>query len=117
MTDAVVQDHARRPDRGGVVVVALIFAVLFLLAEVTPVSNLVALPTFYDYFGIGDATPWALLVLGVAIPAVGYLVALLLGRGRPVFARALILTVALATTFAVEFGIMALAAALQPAIG
>ena len=99
------------------VVVAVIFAVLFALAEVTPISNLVALPAFYDYFGIGDATPWVLLVLGVAIPALFYLAALLLGRGRPVFARALILTVALAATFALEFGVMALAAALQPAIG
>ena len=99
------------------IVVALLFAVLFALAEVTPVSNLVALPAFYDYYGIGDATPWALLVLGVAIPVVGYVGALLLGRGRPLFARALIFTVALATTFALGFGVMALAAALQPAIG
>ncbi len=95
----------------------LLFAVLFALAEVTPVSNLVALPAFYEYYGIGDATPWALLVLGVAIPVVIYVAALLLGRGRPLFARALILTVALAATFALEFGVMAFAAAFQPAIG
>jgi hypothetical protein len=106
---------AEKERRGGVVV-ALLFAVLFGLAEVTPVSNLVALPAFYDFYGIGDATPWVLLALGVAIPAVSYALALLLGRGRPLFARALILTVALASTFALEFGVMALAAALQPAI-
>ena len=101
----------------GIVVVVLLFAVLFALAEVTPVSNLVALPAFYEYYGIGDATPWALLVLGVAIPVVIYLGALLLGRGRPLFARSLIFIVALASTFALEFGVMALAAAFQPAIG
>jgi len=98
------------------IIVLLLFAVLFALAEVTPVSNLVALPEFYEYFGIGDATPWALLVLGVAIPVVVYLVALFLGRGRPLFARTLIFTVSLATTFALEFGVMAFAAAFQPAI-
>jgi hypothetical protein len=103
-------------DRSAVVVV-LLFAVLFALAEVTPVSNLVALPGFYDYYGIGEATPWVLLVLGVALPVVIYVVALLLGRGRALFGRALILTVALASTFALEFGVMALAAAFQPAIG
>jgi len=103
-------------DRGAIVVV-LLFAVLFALTEVTPVSNLVALPGFYDYYGIGKATPWVLLVLGVALPVVIYLIALVLGRGRPLFARALIFTVALASTFALEFGVMALAAAFQPAIG
>ena len=67
-------------DRGAIVVV-LLFAVLFALTEVTPVSNLVALPGFYDYYGIGEATPWILLVLGVVLPVVIYLVAVLLGRG------------------------------------
>jgi hypothetical protein len=103
-------------DRG-VIVVVLLFAVLFALAEVTPVSNLVALPGFYDYYGIGEATPWVLLVLGVVLPVVIYVAALLVSRGRPLFARALIFTVALASTFALEFGVMAIAAAFQPAIG
>jgi hypothetical protein len=111
-----VSDDIRVTERGGVVVVVA-FAVLFALAEVTPVSNLAALPAFYEYYGIGGATPWALLVLGVAIPVVVYIVAALLGRGRPLFARALIFTVALASTFALEFAVMALAAAFQPAIG
>ena len=108
--------EAGAKDRGAIVVV-LLFGVLFALADVTPVSNLVALPGFYDYYGIGEATPWVLLMLGVVLPVVIYLVALLLGRGRALFARALILTVALASTFALEFGVMAIAAAFQPAIG
>lgn len=109
--------NTRDADRPATIVVALIFAVLFALAEVTPVSNLVALPAFYEFFGIGDATPWVLLVLGVAIPPVAYVAALLLGRGRPVFQRALMLTVALATTFALQFSVMAVAAGFQPPIG
>lgn len=116
MTEELIATRRNSIDRGGLVV-ALIFATLFALAEVTPVSNLVALPAFYDFFGIGDAVPWVLLVLGVAVPVALYVVALLLGRGRPLFARALILTVALGSTFALEFGVMALAAALQPALG
>ena len=116
MTAHEVSRGSSANERRGGIVVALLFAVVFLLAEVTPVSNLVALPAFYDFYGIGDATPWVLLVLGVTIPAVSYVLALLLGRGRPLFARALVLTVALASTFALEFGVMALAAAFQPAI-
>jgi hypothetical protein len=111
----VTRASAAKERRGGIIV-ALLFAVLFGLAEVTPVSNLVALPAFYDFYGIGEAIPWVLLALGVAIPAVSFVLALVLGRGRPLFARALIFTVALASTFALEFGVMALAAAFQPAI-
>lgn len=96
------------------IVVALVFAVLFALALVTPVSDLVALPGLYEAYGIGDAVPWPLLVLTVALPPVLYVVALLLGRGRPPFARALILTVSLATSFALYFGIVALVGAIQP---
>lgn len=96
------------------IVVALVFAVLFALALITPVSDLVALPGIYAAYGIGDAVPWPLLVLSVALPPVLYVVGLLLGRGRPPFARALILTVALATSFALYFGIVALVGAIQP---
>ena len=104
-------------ERAGPIVVAAVFAVLFALATFGPVANLIALPQYYDYLGIGEATPWGLLVLGVVLPALLYLAALLLGRGRPPFARALILTTALATAFALGFGLISWVAALQPALG
>jgi hypothetical protein len=68
----------------------------------------------YEAYGIGDAVPWPLLVLAVVLPPVLYVAALLLGRGRTPFARALILTVALATSFALYFGIVSLVGAIQP---
>lgn len=96
------------------IVVPLVFAVLFALALVIPVSDLLALPGIYEAYGIGDAVPWPLLVLAVALPPVLYVVGLVLGRGRPPFARALILTVALAASFALYFGIVSLVGAIQP---
>lgn len=96
------------------IVVALVFAVLFALALVSPVSDLVALPGLYEAYGIGDAVPWPLLVLTVALPPALYVAGLLLTRGRTPFARALILTVALAASFALYFGIVALVGAIQP---
>ena len=99
------------------IVVALVFAVLFALALVAPVSDLVALPGLYEAYGIGDAVPWPLLVLSVALPPLLYVVGLLLGRGRAPFARALILTVALAASFALYFGLVALVGAIQPPLG
>lgn len=98
------------------IVVPLVFAVLFMLALIMPISDLGGLPPLYAAYGIGDAVPWPLLVLSVAVPPVLYLVALLLGRGRPPFARALLFTVALAASFALYFGLVALVGAIQPPI-
>jgi len=97
-----------------VILIPVIFAVLFALALFGPISNLVALPAFYDGIGIGDAVPWPLLIVAVALPPILYVVALLIGRGRPPFARALILTVALAASFALYFGVVTLVGAIQP---
>lgn len=96
------------------IVVALVFAVLFALALVMPVSDLGALPAVYEAYGIGHAVPWPLLVLAVALPPVLYILGVLLGRGRPPFTRALILTAALAASFALYFGLFALVGAIQP---
>ena len=96
------------------ILVPVVFGVLFALALVMPVSDLLALPAVYEAYGIGDAVPWPLLVLSVALPPVLYAAALVLGRGREAFPRALLLTVALATSFALYFGIFALVGALQP---
>jgi hypothetical protein len=97
-----------------VIVIPIVFAVLFALALFGPISNLGALPAVYEAYGIGDAVPWPLLILAVVLPPVLYLAGLLLGRGRPPFARALILTVALAASFALYFGIVTLVGAIQP---
>ena len=67
--------------------IPIVFAVLFALALFGPVSNFGALPAVYEAYGIGDSVPWPLLVLAVALPPVLYVVGLLLGRGRPPFAR------------------------------
>lgn len=96
--------------------IAVLFAVLFALALVIPVSDLVALPAVYELYGIGAAVPWGLLIAAVASPPVCYLLGLVLGRGRPAFDRALILTVALAASFALHLSISTWVAALQPAL-
>jgi hypothetical protein len=100
-----------------VILVPIVFGVLFALALVMPVSDLLALPAVYDAYGIGDSVPWALLVLSVATPPVLYVAGVLLGRGRAPFAQALILVVALAAAFALYFGIVAVVAAIQPPLG
>lgn len=98
------------------IVVALVFGVLFALALVAPVSDLVALPPYYAQIGITSAVPWPILVIDVVLPVVIYVVALNLGRRRTPFEAALIFTVALAFTFALYFGAYELVLQLQPAL-
>lgn len=100
-----------------ILLVALVFAALFALALIPAISDVVALPGLYDLLGIGDSVPWPLLVLRVAVPVVLYVVALLLGRGRPAFARVLLFTTALAVSFALALGIIELVRAIQPPLG
>jgi hypothetical protein len=97
-----------------ILVVSLVFAVLFGIALIPAISDAVVLPTYYDLLGIADAVPWPLLVLRVAVPIVLYLVALLIGRGRPIFSRVLLFTTALAVAFALALGIVSLVGAIQP---
>ena len=96
------------------ILIPIVFALLFALALFGPISNLAALPPVYEAYGIGDAVPWPLLILTVVLPPALYLAGLLLGRGRPPFERALILTVALAASFALYFGIVTFVGAIQP---
>lgn len=94
----------------------LTFALLYAYPLFEGISNLIALPAFYDSAGIGGAVPWYLLIIGVAGPVILFAAALLLGRGRELFARALILAAGLAATNALFFGVVAWAPVVQPAI-
>ena len=98
------------------VVVWVVFALLFAYPLFEGISNLIAVPPYYEANGIGGSVPWWLLVIGVAAPVLLYLAAVWIGRGRELFPRALILAVGLATTNALVLSVVSLAGALQPAI-
>lgn len=100
-----------------IVLVTLLFAVLHGYTLLFAVSNLVALPGVYELFGIGDAVPWWLLIIGVVAPIVLFAVAVLLGRRRSLAQRVLLLAVSLGATNAIALSIASLVAALQPAFG
>ena len=99
------------------IVIPVVFAVVFALAMIAPISDLGALPAIYDAYGIGGSTPWALLVLNVAAPPLLFVLGLLLGRGRPPMARVLVLIVAAAVAFATYFSVFAWVQAIQPPLG
>lgn len=97
--------------------IVVLFGLLFAWDTWQAVSNLVALPDFYDYAGFGrENVPWWLLVTGVVIPVLVFAVALLLGRGRPLLVRVIVLVVGLAVASALGLGVVALEDVLRPTI-
>lgn len=98
------------------IVVWVVFALLYAYPLFEGVSNLIAVPPYYASIGIGSAVPWWLLVIGVVAPVILFAAALLLGRRRELFARALLLAVGLAATNALALSVVQLAGALQPSL-
>jgi hypothetical protein len=93
-----------------------VFAILYAYPLFEGISNLIALPPYYDSLGIGGAIPWPFLTVGVIAAPVLYAAALLLGRGRELFPRAILLAVGLAASNALTFSVIQWAQALQPAL-
>ena len=109
-------------DRRGVVgiwsvIVAALFGLFYAYDLWEAISNLVALPGFYEYAGFGvENVPWWLLVVGVAIPVVVFVLALLASRGRSLLIAAAALLVGLTLVSALGLGVVGLEDVLRPTI-
>ena len=97
------------------IVVAAAFGIFYSYDLWEAISTLVALPQFYDAYGL-DASyvPWWLLWLGVLIPPVLFVLAVLIGRGRSEFGKALILLVGLTLVAGLSLSAIALEQWLRP---
>lgn len=103
--------------RIGAVLLALLFGAFFAWDTWEALSNLLALPDFYDFAGFGrENVPWWLLIIGVAIPVLLFVAAILLGRGRPLLVQAIVLFVALAVASALGLGVIGLEDIVRPTI-
>lgn len=67
-------------------IVAVAFAILYAGPLFWAVSDLIEYPA-----QVGGRTPWWLLIAAVAFPVVLYVAGLLLGRGRPLVQRTIVL--------------------------
>jgi hypothetical protein len=98
-------------------VIAGVFGLFYAYDLWEAVSNLVALPQFYEVYGYGaENVPWWLMWLGVAVPVVVFVLALVIGRGRGLGSKALILLVGLAVVAALSLGIAGVEELLRPAL-
>lgn len=84
-------------------VVAVVIGFLFLADLWGAYQNFVGLPPILATARI--AVPWVPLVTSLVVPPLFFAGALILGRGRPSFARALILIVALAADSALQLSL------------
>lgn len=96
-------------QRVPLLVLAALFGLLHVWALFQGISNLVALPAYYEQSGLGAYTPWPLLALGILMPPAAFTAALLLGRGRILSHRVALLAVSLATSNAFVLSAGALA--------
>jgi uncharacterized membrane protein len=97
-----------RARRGARVVVAVLFLLAFGWRIFGAASDLAA------WVGLAVAsggqltsTAWVVLILGIAIPVIGYVAALVVGRRRPLGSFALILLLALCVSEALSLGQLA----------
>jgi len=114
--DATAGSGRRR--RWPVVVLAVAFALLFAWDVVEAVGNLVSVPLdsryanndFYRENGLDGLvaeSPWVVLVLGVLLPPVAFVLALVASRRRPLGVVALALATGLAAVAALNLTITA----------
>jgi hypothetical protein len=124
VSDAIkgtIEEDAQKASRGRYgwlsIVVAALLGLFYAYDIWEAVSNLIALPAFYEAYGYGaENVPWWLLWIGVAIPPIGFIVALVVGRRRNVLVKALIFIVGLAVVAGLSIGILGLEEILRPEI-
>ena len=104
----------RTRRRLGPIVLAVGFGLFFAYDLWEAISNAVSIGQLYTALGLDTAdVPWWLLVVGIAVPPVAFGLALLLGRGRTLPGKALILAVGLAVVAALSLGVVALEGVLR----
>lgn len=96
--------------RAPAILAVLVFVPLYGWFLYQAIGNLLNVPPAYTAVGLDDRIPWVLLVTGVALPVLLLAVAALLGRGRSLTERVLVLAAGLAATAATSLSLYAVSA-------
>jgi hypothetical protein len=91
------------------IAVAAIFGIVYAYYLWDAIRSLIELPAAYELAGLSrDDAPWSLLVLGIILPIVTFVGALIVGRGRNPLEFALILLTGLGALAVLNLGVIAL---------
>jgi hypothetical protein len=100
-----------------VVAVTALFGIVYAWDLWEAISTMLELPVFYEAYGYDVAgLPWWVLIVMVVLPIAVFALAVLLGRGRGLLARVVLLLVGLSVVAALTLGLVALETVLRPAI-
>lgn len=117
MTDAPIETTADEPQSIlrpkppiGVLtlVIAAAFGLLFAYFVYQAIENLIELPKSYEAIGLSESVPWAVLVIGLAIPILLYVIAFAIALRQRLVNTAVIFLMALVTVAAFSYGIVAI---------
>lgn len=86
-------------------VLAIIFGLLHAWFFYQALGNLLNVPPAYAAAGVGDRTPWAILIVGLILPVLAFTGAALLGVRRTLSNRVLLFAAGLAATSATAFSL------------
>ncbi len=89
-------------------IMAGLFGLAFAYFVYNAIGNLINLPRSYSTNGFQDAVPWALLVIGLAIPILLYVASFVLAVRRSLLDQAVIYVLGLVTASALFFGVVAI---------
>jgi len=96
--------------RGMHVAVAGLFGIFYAYYLWDAIRSLIELPAAYEAAGLTrDDAPWSLLILGLILPVVTFVGALIVARHRNVAIQALIFLAGLGALSALSLGVIALA--------
>ncbi len=107
--DSAAEPGTERGSRAARWGVTLVLGVLVAWFTWDAVGNLLALPELFTQLGLADEIPWAILVLGVAMPIVYYLAGVLMGIRLPLARLTLVLIASLAAIAATRMSLIAAA--------
>ncbi len=105
----VAQTRAPRRPSWPALAVSAAFGLLYAYYEWDALRSLMELPALYEALGLPrDEVPWALLVIGVLLPALCYGVAFALGRASSLARRAAYFALGLGVVACLSLDIIAL---------
>lgn len=89
------------------IVFGVLVTLLYAYMVVAAVGNLTGITAMSGVLGLTlTGTGWFWLILGIALPPIGFAIALLLGRGRSLGLRVLVLAAGLASVAAIQLEIL-----------